>query len=109
MHVRNTSLITVAQSEIQELKFPAKVSIHARLAAYLALNYGSSSSPHQPWQSVWPSQDEFKAILPLHWSLGLQHLLPHAATGESRHNSKVVRAPQTWPLSVFECRSSWNI
>jgi hypothetical protein len=81
VHVRNTSLITVAQHGIQALKFPAKTSIHARLAAYLALQYADKDCHHRPWQDVWPSQDEFRDILPLHWSKKLQHLLPHAATG----------------------------
>ncbi|KAF2440793.1 SET domain-containing protein [Karstenula rhodostoma CBS 690.94] len=81
VHVRNTSLITVAHQGIQTLKFPTKTSIHARLAAYLALQYAKDDCQHRPWQDVWPSQDEFKDILPLHWSKQLQDLLPHAATG----------------------------
>lgn len=79
MYVRNTSLITVAQREIQALKFLVKTSIHARLASYLALEYSKENCPHRPWQDVWPSRDEFKEILPMHWSKQLQDLLPHAA------------------------------
>ncbi|KAF9735393.1 hypothetical protein PMIN06_002621 [Paraphaeosphaeria minitans] len=79
VHVRNTSLITVAQREIQALEFPTKTSIHARLAAYFALQHSKDGCQHRPWQDVWPSQDEFKDILPLHWSKQLQDLLPHAA------------------------------
>ncbi|KAL1612728.1 hypothetical protein SLS60_000957 [Paraconiothyrium brasiliense] len=79
VHVRNTSLITVAQQAIQALKFPSKISIQARLATYLALHYADEAFQHRPWRDVWPSQDEFTSILPLHWSRKLQDLLPHAA------------------------------
>ena len=82
MHVRNTSLITVAQKEIQALKFPEKITIHARLATYLALNHADKSCLYRPWQDVWPTKEEFENILPLHWSKKLHDLLPHAAAGE---------------------------
>ncbi|KAF1964696.1 SET domain-containing protein [Bimuria novae-zelandiae CBS 107.79] len=80
VHVRNTSLITVTQPQVQILNFPSNTTIHARLAAYQALNYEDRTCPHRPWQDVWPSQEEFEEILPLHWSKKLQDLLPHAAS-----------------------------
>ena len=82
VHVRNSSLITVTQQQLQALKFPEKISVHARLAAYLALNYSNQECVHRPWQDVWPTQEEFEDIIPLNWSKELQDLLPHAATGE---------------------------
>jgi hypothetical protein len=82
VHVRNSALITVAQPEIQALKFPEKISVHARLAAYLALNYSNKECAHHPWQTVWPTQEEFQEILPLNWSKQLQDLLPHAASSK---------------------------
>ncbi|KAJ4286721.1 hypothetical protein N0V90_012973 [Kalmusia sp. IMI 367209] len=72
--------IKVTQQQVLALDFPAKVSIHARLAAYLALSYAKKDCVHRPWQDVWPTQEEFENILPLHWSGELQALLPHAAT-----------------------------
>lgn len=80
--MRNTTLITVVQPQLQVLKFPEKVTVHARLATYLALEYAREDCAHRPWQEVWPSLQEFEEILPLHWSKELQDLLPHAATRE---------------------------
>lgn len=80
VHVRNTSLVNVTQQSIQALDFPAKTTVHARLAAYLALNYSNANHEHRPWQDVWPTQEEFEEILPLHWWKELSDLLPHAAT-----------------------------
>jgi hypothetical protein len=79
--VSNKSLITVATPPIRALKFPAKITIHGRLAAYLALTYDTDSSPSKPWQDVWPTREDFDAILPIHWPKELQDLLPNAAHG----------------------------
>jgi hypothetical protein len=45
------------------------------------LNYTNENSPSRPWQDVWPSQEEFKTILPIHWPKKVQDLLPHASKG----------------------------
>ncbi|KAF2184825.1 SET domain-containing protein [Zopfia rhizophila CBS 207.26] len=63
----------------KDLKIPKNVSIHGRLAAYLALAYNDSSSEYKPWQDIWPSQDEFKSILPINWPKELQDVLPESA------------------------------
>ncbi|KAF2643131.1 SET domain-containing protein [Massarina eburnea CBS 473.64] len=79
VHVRNGSLIQVTQPSILALKFLPKTSIHARIAAYLALSYDDKSSRNRLWQEIWPSQEDFKSILPIHWPKELQDLLPNAA------------------------------
>ncbi|KAF1995788.1 SET domain-containing protein [Amniculicola lignicola CBS 123094] len=77
--VRNTSLISVTVPSVRSHKLPQNITVHGKLAAFLALEYESEASPHRPWQDVWPSQEEFKTILPIHWSKKLQDLLPHAS------------------------------
>lgn len=77
----NTSLITVAQKSIQELKFPAKITVHARLATYFSLLAEDENNPYKLWLQVWPTEDDFKSILPIYWEKELQELLPHASKG----------------------------
>ncbi|KAF2709686.1 SET domain-containing protein [Pleomassaria siparia CBS 279.74] len=79
VHVNNTALITAASLAVRSHNFPPSSTIHGRLAGFLALNYADKNSGHRLWQDVWPSQEELKTILPIHWSGKVQHLLPHAS------------------------------
>lgn len=77
--MRYTSLITVASEAVRKLKVPQNVTVHGKLAAYLALNYDDKSSDYKAWQDVWPKMEEFECVMPFHWDKSLQNLLPHAA------------------------------
>jgi hypothetical protein len=81
VHVSNKSLVTVATQPIRDLKFPSKITIHGRLATYLALTYDAKDNASRPWQDVWPTQEDFETILPIHWPKALQDLLPNAGNG----------------------------
>lgn len=81
MHVRNTSLITVASPSVGSQKFPHNATVHGRLAAYLALRYEDRNCDYRPWQDVWPRREEFEEIQPVLWGSEVQQLLPHAAKG----------------------------
>jgi hypothetical protein len=83
VHIRNTSLISMASPSVRTYKFPANCTVHGRLAAFLALGYGDEEAEHRPWQDVWPSMREFEVGLPLHWDEKACGLLPHAAKGMS--------------------------
>ncbi|KAF1958636.1 SET domain-containing protein [Byssothecium circinans] len=80
VHVPNTSLIAVTQPSIQALQFPLKTTVHARIAAYLALIYDKKTNQYRLWQDVWPSEEDFTTILPIHWPQAFQDLLPNAAS-----------------------------
>ncbi|KAF2797743.1 SET domain-containing protein [Melanomma pulvis-pyrius CBS 109.77] len=79
VHVSNTALVSAASPVVRNYKFPPTSTIHGRLAAFLALNYTDKNSVYRPWQEVWPSQEEFKTILPIYWPQKVQDLLPHAS------------------------------
>lgn len=83
MHVRNTSLISVASPGLRAHKLPQNTTVHGQLAAFLALKYQESEWDHRAWQEVWPTQEEFAEILPILWSSATRDLLPHAAKGEN--------------------------
>ncbi|PVI06502.1 SET domain-containing protein [Periconia macrospinosa] len=80
VHVSNTTLVTVAHNSIYKMKFPASITVHARLATYFSLLAADEKSPYKLWQDVWPTEEDFKSILPLYWSKELQKLLPPDAT-----------------------------
>ncbi|KAF2877097.1 hypothetical protein BDV95DRAFT_534519 [Massariosphaeria phaeospora] len=80
VHVRNTSLITVALPAVRVLKFPDNATVHGKLAAFLALKLQAKDSEYKLWQDVWPTEQDFRDILPIHWPKKLQELLPNAAT-----------------------------
>ena len=77
-----SALISIDSKPIRSHNFPKSFSIHGRLAAHLALTYSDIESGHKPWQDIWPSEEDFKTILPLNWSGNLQSLLPTAAQGK---------------------------
>ena len=82
MHVRNTSVITVAQKEIQALKFLKKITIHARLAVYLALNHKDKILfvPTMARRLTYKRRVRGDSSIAL--VKKLQDLLPHAAGSE---------------------------
>jgi len=77
-----SALISIDSKPIRSRNFPKSFSIHGRLAAHLALTYSDAESSHKPWQDIWPSEEDFKTILPLNWPDNLQSLLPVAAQGK---------------------------
>lgn len=80
VHVRNTSLIHLALPAIKDLKLPANVTVHGRLAASLAIWYtGQKPHDYQSWQDVWPKEQDFKFTMPIFYQERLQKFLPPAA------------------------------
>ena len=77
-----SALISIDSKPIRSRNFPKSFSIHGRLAAHLALTHSDVESSHKPWQDIWPSEEDFKTILPLNWPDNLQSLLPAAAQGK---------------------------
>lgn len=57
-------------------KLPKETSLHALLAAYLALHWDTEFAT---WNSVFPSLASFKSSVPLMWPPELQILLPQPA------------------------------
>ena len=79
--MRNTSLISVASPAVRKYKFPAHISVHGRLAAFLALEFENAEAWHREWQKAWPSMEEFEGIVPLNWGEAVRKCLPEAAKG----------------------------
>ncbi|KAF2679448.1 SET domain-containing protein [Lentithecium fluviatile CBS 122367] len=79
VHVSHKSLVTVASPAVQTHKFLSRITVHARLATHLALQFEAQDSTNKPWQDVWPTRSDFETILPLHWPQERQDLLPNAA------------------------------
>jgi hypothetical protein len=115
--VSNKSLVTVANDPIRYKKFPAQVTIHGRLATYLALkyqrnDYSDKDNASKPWQDVWPTREEFETILPIHWPQELQKLLPDAAKGinqileQPRRHSVLKYWQLSWKINVPICRET---
>jgi hypothetical protein len=44
--------------------------------------YDDPDCGHRLWQDVWPTEEDFKSIMPLNWPEHLQELLPGPAEGE---------------------------
>ncbi|KAF2648297.1 SET domain-containing protein [Lophiostoma macrostomum CBS 122681] len=76
VHVRNSSLVTVASPAVQGHKFPGHVTVHGRLAAFLATEYEKGKAVHKAWQDVWPSKQDFETTMPIHWSKEARECLP---------------------------------
>lgn len=74
-----SALISIDSKPIRNRNFPKGFSIHGRLAAHLTLIHSDEESSHKPWQDIWPSEEDFKTILPFNWPDNLQSLLPVAA------------------------------
>ncbi|OAG25717.1 SET domain-containing protein [Alternaria alternata] len=79
VHVSNKSLVHVALPSIHAFKLPENTTVHGKLAASLSLWY-SGQEPHSYhlWQDVWPTQQDFKSTMPIHYPSSLQSLLPPA-------------------------------
>jgi hypothetical protein len=77
--VPNTSLISIASPSFRQNKTTARFSksatVHGRLAAYFALRYQEEDSGIRPWQDVWPTKEEFEAIMPAMWGEELRECL----------------------------------
>ncbi|KAF2275023.1 SET domain-containing protein [Westerdykella ornata] len=81
-------MITAASPSLRSYKFPANATVHGKLAAYLALRYSGNDSEYRPWQDIWPSREEFEAILPILWGKRARELLPEdakALVAKQRH------------------------
>jgi hypothetical protein len=79
--VRNTSLVHVALPSVKTLNLPDNITVHGKLAASLALWYSDAShDEYALWQAVWPTSEDFKDTMPIHWNQQLQDLLPRAAS-----------------------------
>ncbi|KAF2747449.1 SET domain-containing protein [Sporormia fimetaria CBS 119925] len=83
VHVHSKAIISHASPQI--FKMPSgrmwskDLSVHGRLAAYLALRCNDENFEYKAWRDTWPSIREFRQILPIYWSDEAQDLLPHAA------------------------------
>ncbi|KAF2488857.1 SET domain-containing protein [Lophium mytilinum] len=73
------TLISIDSAAVRKHKFPSNLSIHATLAAFLVREYEEKQSGHRLWQECWPSEEDFKSIMPLNWGEELQKLLPEPA------------------------------
>ncbi|KAF2021586.1 SET domain-containing protein [Aaosphaeria arxii CBS 175.79] len=76
--VDKSSLITVTAPTVRACKLPQNVTVHGKLAAFLAMQYHNADSDHRLWQGVWPKEEEFRSILPYYWPKSLQEYIPHA-------------------------------
>lgn len=80
IRVRNTSLVHIALPKVKTLKLPDHVTVHGRLAASLALWHSNPDlQDYKPWQDVWPTEADFKTVMPFFYAQKLQSLLPQAA------------------------------
>lgn len=83
MFVPQSAMLTINSEPIRtSLTLPKEVTVHARLAVFLASMYASGEPKYRAWFDVWPTQAEFKDIMPMNWDKSVQGLLPHAAKGE---------------------------
>ncbi|CAI6335788.1 unnamed protein product [Periconia digitata] len=110
VHVPTHALISVAQDSIYKMTFPTKVSVHARIATYFSLLSQEKESPYSLWQDVWPSEEDFRDIMPIYWAKELQELLPPAAkTMLSTQKSNLEKDYQTiHPLCPTITRSTFT-
>lgn len=78
--MKNTSLVHVALPSVKALNLPDNVTVHGKLAASLALWYSDPSyDKYALWQAVWPTEEDFRDTMPIHYDKRLQELLPRAA------------------------------
>jgi hypothetical protein len=96
VHVRNSSLITVATPAVQAHKFPGHVTIHGRLAAFLSMEYEKGKAVHK----VRIPNYNVPEIL-LHWSI-LRRLLLTLYCVIYRHGRMYGRASR---ILKSACRS----
>ncbi|KAJ4384137.1 hypothetical protein N0V86_000982 [Didymella sp. IMI 355093] len=81
VHVKNTSLVHVALPSVKAFKLPDNVTVHGKLAASLALWYSDPAhEEYALWQAVWPTEEDFRSTMPIHYNKKLQDLLPIAAS-----------------------------
>ncbi|KAF2197678.1 SET domain-containing protein [Delitschia confertaspora ATCC 74209] len=77
--VPTSAILNIDTKSVKDCDFPRNISVHGRLAGYIALEHENRKSTFQPWQDVWPTKAEFNEIMPLNWEKSLQELLPEPA------------------------------
>lgn len=79
--MKNTSLVHVALPSVKAFKLPDNGTVHGKLAASLALWYSDPAhDEYTLWQAVWPTEEDFRATMPIYYNKRLQDLLPIAAS-----------------------------
>lgn len=78
------ALLTTETKHFKDVSLPQEATVHGRLAAYLTLMGGKAEAPYPTWQAVWPTKEEFDAIMPMNWEDRQKELLPAHAKSRSQ-------------------------
>jgi hypothetical protein len=86
-----SALITIASKIVKDIKLPATITVHGRIAAALALSQLQDGEAQSPWMKTWPSMKDFKSSMPLLWpEEDVDYLSDTAKGNDLGHTSRVV-------------------
>lgn len=81
------------------------ITVHGLLAAYLALCPGALTTL-EPWVTVWPTREEFKATMPIAWPQSISGLSNDILTDRRRAGDPY---PQFLPPALAGARKSATV